>query len=215
MKLQIADCRLQIGALVFAVSLVCGPAVADEVIDRVYAVAGGSLIMQSDVLAARDLGLVPVANAPDPNRAVLSRLIDRALVLAEVDRYAPPEPSVQAIEAALEEVRGRFATADAFKTALAGAGVTEAHLRETLRQNLRIRGYYEQRFTVVLPGDDELGRYYRERADAFTRNGITAPFEDVRQQVLQMYIAERRNALAEEWIAGLRRRADIVDRYSK
>jgi len=211
--LRIVDCRLQIGALAIAASLVCGAAAGDEIIDRVYAVAGGYLIMQSDVLAARELGLVPVGNASDPNRVVLSRLIDRALVLAEVDRYAPPEPSVQAIEAALEEVRARFPTGDAFKRALAGAGMTEAHLRETLRQNLRIRGYYEQRFTVVLPGDDELGRYYRDRADAFTRNGVTASFEDVRQQVLQMYIAERRNALAEEWIAGLKRRADVVDRY--
>ena len=189
------------------------PAVADEIIDRVYAVAGGYLIMKSDVMAARDLGLVTPGNVPDPTRAVLSRLIDRALVLGEVDRYAPPEPSVQAIEAALDDVRSRFPTAEAFKRALDGAGMTEAHLRETLRQNLRIRGYYEQRFTVVLPGEDELGRYYREHTDAFTRNGVTASFEDVRQQVLQMYIAERRNALAEEWIAGLRRRADIVDRY--
>lgn len=206
-----------IGLLLTGVLGVCAvrPLTADEIIDRVYAVAGGYLIMQSDVLAARDLGLVSVGNAPDPTRAVLSRLIDRALVLAEVDRYAPPEPGVPAIEAALEEVRSRFATADAFNTALAAAGMTEAHLRETLRQNLRIRGYYEQRFTVVLPGDDELGRYYREHAEAFTRNGSSAPFEEVRLQVLQMYVAERRNALAEEWIAGLRRRADIVDRYGK
>lgn len=189
------------------------PAAADEIIDRVYAVAGGYLIMQSDVMSARELGLVPPGNAPDPNREVLSRLIDRALVLAEVDRYAPPEPSAQAVESALEDVRARFRTVESFNAALARAGMTEAHLRETLRQNLRIRGYYEQRFTVVPPGDDELGRYYREHADAFTRNGTVASFADVRQQALQMYIAERRNALADEWIAGLRRRADIVDRY--
>jgi hypothetical protein len=215
MKLQIGDCRLRIGALIIAVSIGIGAraAAGDEIIDRVYAVAGGYLIMQSDVIAARDLGLVSPGNAPDPIRAVLTRLIDRALVLGEVDRYAPPEPNVQAIEAALDEVRSRFPGAEAFKRALDGAGMTEAHLRETLRQNLRIRGYYEQRFTVVLPGEDELGRYYREHADVFTRNGVTASFEDVRQQVLQNYVAERRNALAEEWIAGLRRRADIVDRY--
>jgi parvulin-like peptidyl-prolyl isomerase len=186
-----------------------------EVIDRVLAVVAGQLITLSDVTAARDLGLQSAEGAADPVREILSKLIDRELIVAEVDRYAPPEPGVQAIESALEEVRSRFATAEAFQTALAGAGMTEAHLRETLRQNLRIRGYYEQRFTVVLPGEDELGRYYRERADAFTRNGSTASFEDVRQQVLQMYITERRNALAEEWIAGLRRRADIVDRYGK
>jgi hypothetical protein len=189
------------------------PVGADEIIDRVYAVAGGYLIMQSDVMAARELGLVPAGSATDPNREVLSRLIDRALVLAEVDRYAPPEPSTQAVESALDDVRSRFGSAEAFSAALARAGMAEAHLRETLRQNLRIGGYYEQRFTVVLPGDDELGRYYREHAAAFTRNGTVASFADVRQQALQMYIAERRNALAEEWIAGLRRRADIVDRY--
>jgi hypothetical protein len=199
-------------------TVLCGigaahPSAADEIIDRVFAVAGGTLIMQSDVLAARDFGLVSPGAAADPVREILSRLIDRALVLAEVDRYAPPEPSANAVEAALEEVRGRFATPEAMEAALARAGMSEAHLRETLRQNLRIRGYFEQRFTVVLPGDDELGRYYREHADAFTRNGLLLPFADVRTQALQMYLGERRGTLADEWIAGLRRRADIVDRY--
>jgi hypothetical protein len=221
MKLQIANRRLRIGIRLSAtaalvVALGVGHArgvVADEIIDRVFAVAGGSLIMQSDVIAARDLGLVSPGAAADPNREILSRLIDRALVLAEVDRYVPPEPSAAAVETALEEVRVRFKTPEGLEAALARAGMTEAHLRETLRQNLRIRSYYEQRFTVVLPGDDELGRYYRDHADAFTRNGSLAAFADVRQEALQMYIAERRRALADEWIAGLKRRADVVDRY--
>ena len=58
--------------------------------------------------AARDLQLVPVGAAADPIRAVLTRLIDRELVLVEVDRYAPPEPGAEAVDAEVRGVRARF-----------------------------------------------------------------------------------------------------------
>src|SRR5882672_5342805 len=75
--------------------LVLSASAVAETIDRVLAVAAGQLIMLSDVTAARDLGLVTLNKAVDPGQsigAILSTLIDRELVLAEVDRYAPPEP---------------------------------------------------------------------------------------------------------------------------
>ena len=62
----------------------------------------------------------------------------------------------------------------AFDAALARSGIDIAHLRETIRENLRIRGYLAQRFSVS---------------------------EDRRQQVV------------DDWVAGLRRRADIIDLY--
>ena len=104
--------------------------------------------------------------APDPLREILSRLIDRALVLAEVDRYAPPEPDAAAVDRAVDAVRARFATPEALAAALARVGISETHLRETLRGDLRIRAYLEQRFTVAQPGDEELGRYYRDQPRA-------------------------------------------------
>ena len=85
--------RTVIGAAVLA--LVFAPVLtrsarADEVIDRVLAVVAGDLIMQSDLRAARDLGLATAGDGVDPDRAILSQLIDRALILDEVERYAPP-----------------------------------------------------------------------------------------------------------------------------
>src|SRR5262245_29227888 len=68
-----------------------------ETIDRVLAVAAGQIITLSDVNAARDLGIATPGAAADPVRAVLSQLIDRELVLAEVERYAPPEPAPDAV----------------------------------------------------------------------------------------------------------------------
>ncbi len=186
---------------------------ADEIIDRVLAVAAGNLIMLSDVRAALEFGLVSPGSAPDPVREVLSRLVDRALVLAEVDRYAPPEPSAAAVDHALQAVRLRFSTPKAFAAALARVGMGDKYLRETLRGDLRIRAYLDQRFTVVAPTDDDLGRYYRDHPGAFTRNGRLIPFDEARQDVAQAVVTDRRRALVDEWMAGLHRRAEIADLY--
>lgn len=123
----------------------------DEVIDRVLAVVAGDLIMLSDVRAARDLGLVDPGAAPDPDRAVLLQLIDRALILNEVDRYAPPEPNADSVDRAIDTVRGRFASRQAFEAALSRVGLDEGQVRAVLRQNLRIRAYLDQRFVAETP----------------------------------------------------------------
>jgi hypothetical protein len=153
MKLQIADCRLQmakcgtVAAALLACVLSAGAARA-ETIDRVLAVVAGQLITLSDVTAASDLGLQSADAAADPVRAVLDKLIDRELVLAEVDRYAPAEPTVEAVDREVERVRQRFPSAAAFDAALARSGIDEVHLRETLRQDLRMRAYLDQRFST-------------------------------------------------------------------
>jgi hypothetical protein len=123
--------------------------VAAETIDRLLAVVAGQLIMLSDVTAATDLGLQSADGAADPVRAVLSKLIDRELVLAEVDRYSPPEPTAEAVDREVERVRQRFPSAAAFESALSRSGIDEAHLRETLRQDLRMRAYLDQRFSAA------------------------------------------------------------------
>lgn len=175
MKLQIADCRVQIGAaVVLACVLTAGQPARAEIIDRVLAVVGGSLITLTDVNAASELGLVPQGPSDDRVRVVLSRLIDRELQLAEVDRYAPPEPSAAEVEREVQIVQARFASLGAFDAVLARAGIDLAHLRETLRENLRIRAYLDQRFSVS---------------------------------------DERRQQVVDDWMAGLRRRADIIDLY--
>jgi hypothetical protein len=131
-----------------------GGAVRAETIDRVLAVAGGQVIMLSDVMAALDLGLVPDDSAADRVGAALAKLINRGLVLIEANRYAPPEPGDDAVERELAGVRGRFPSAAAFDAVLERSGLTEAQLRATLRENLRIRAYIAQRFA----GSDDARR---------------------------------------------------------
>ncbi|HWW87277.1 MAG TPA: hypothetical protein VNZ26_26950 [Vicinamibacterales bacterium] len=169
---------LPVLATVLAVVMALAAAVRAETIDRVLAVINANqLITLSDVTAARDLGLATAAidnDAPDPIRAVLSKLIDRELILAEVDRYAPPEPAAAAVDDEVQKVRARFPSPEAFEAALARSGIDLSHLRETLRQELRIAAYVTQRFPAT---------------------------------------GDRRQALINEWVAGLRRRGDIIDLY--
>ena len=188
-------------------------AFADEVIERVLAVAAGDVITLADVTAARVFGLVPTPPGPDPIGETLARLIDRSLMLTEVDRYAPPEPNPADIDVEFATVRARFPTEGAFDGALAKVGMDEKYLRETLRQNLRIRGYIEQRFTVPPPGDDELAAYYRLHLAEFSENGQPLALADAHGRLVDAILAERREALVNTWVAGLRRRAEVTNLY--
>lgn len=145
------ESRLRSWAVCVALSwvsvLASGLPLRAEVIERVMAVVGAEMILQSDVRAARVFGLVDSGGAGGGDDAVLSRLIDRALVLAEVDRYAPPEPTAAAVDDAVRRVRSRFASTEAVTRALAETGIDDAHLRAYLRDDLRIRAYLDQRFT--------------------------------------------------------------------
>src|SRR5205085_6678383 len=93
---------------VLAAMLLATTVVSAETIDRVLAVVAGQLIMLSDVVAVRDLGIVTADAGGDPVGSVLTKLVDRELMLAEVDRYAPPEPENADIDREVAAVRSRF-----------------------------------------------------------------------------------------------------------
>jgi len=207
MRLKTSDFRCQIGGT--AIWLLLAVAVPGaEVLDRVLAVVSGDLILMSDVRAARTFGFVTV-EGDDPDGQALTRLIDRALILAEVERFAPPEPEAAAVDRGVAALRPRFPSQEAFAAALALTGIEERHLREYVRQDLRMNAYLDQRFTSVPPGEEEIGRYYRDHPDLYTRNGVLRPFDAARPEIVQTLTAQGRRTLVNDWVASLRRRADV------
>lgn len=206
--------RLCATALLTLVGLAVAPRA--EIIDRILAVVEGQLITLSDVRAVTRLGLEPGVRdgGEDPVRRTLDALIDRQLVLVEVERYAPPEPAPASVESRLKALHARFPDMLAFVTTLHQVGMTEEHLRRYVRDALRIDAYLQQRFAATIqPADDEIAEYYRLHAEDYTRDGKLAPYAEVRALVRARLIDERRDVLVREWLAGLRRRADIVDLY--
>jgi hypothetical protein len=129
-----------------ALSATAQPAGA-ELVERTLAIVGGNAITLSDVRAALALGLV--AQATDVDAATES-LVERALKLREVERYAPPEPEVARIDARIADIRERLGTAQV-DAILAAGGITEARFRSWIRDDLRIATYVDQRFAADGP----------------------------------------------------------------
>ena len=135
--------------LAFVVGMILSAASAPraEIIDRIMAVVGGQPITLSDVNAALVFQLVqPPAGSADPLASVLDRLIDRNLMLAEVDRFQPPEPAPVEISLRIDELEQRAGSPAAFAQALAVTGTTRDQLRRHIRDDLRMATYLNQRF---------------------------------------------------------------------
>ena len=181
-----------------------------DIVDRVLASVGGRIVTMSDVRIAREFGLVTGAAATQDARAVLEQLIDRILILDEVERYAPPEPGDQDVKARLHAIRSRFNSLDGFVAAMKASGTDEAALTQWVRNDLRIEAYLNQRFASVMePTGEDLERYVREVDAEAERTDRNLPDDEVKRLARERAVAERRHALIREWIEGLRRRTSI------
>ena len=200
--------------IVFLAALGMAPAVRAEVIDRVLAVVDTQIITLSDVRAAVRFALVPQDVAVDPITAVMQRLIDRRLMLAEVDRYAPPEPASAAVDAAMTAIERRYKDALEMETALNQAAMPREDLRRYLRDTLRLDAYLQQRFaTVMQPSEEDIARYYREHAAEFTVAGTLRPLDQVREAARAGVMRGQREGFERQWVEGLRRRGSVQVLY--
>ena len=172
-------------------SALCPVSVRAEIIDRVLAILPGQIVTLSDVEAAIDLGLVEVPAGADRTAGGLSAFIDRMLMLNEVRRVAPPEPSPAAIDARMTRIRERLGAPADMARLLSTRGLDETVVRLFAADELRLAAYLDERFSAAAqPTDDE----------------IRQAGESARQSLAD----ERRRALVDAWTAELRRRADVT-----
>ena len=180
-----------------------------ELLDRTLALVGGQPITLSDARAAMTLGLVAADRSADPIPGVVGRLVDRELVLREVQRYAPPAPAESAVSARLDEFHKRF-TGDATLTSVLDRfGFTEARLVAWVRDDLRTQAYLAQRFaSASTPSDAQIAAAYNASRAEFDGRGQT--FEQAIPLLRERLTESRRNDLIADWLSDLRRRTDVV-----
>jgi len=196
--------------------LTCAPgeSAPSQLVDRVLAVVGAQVITLSDTRAVAACGLHDVAAAKDPTAAALDYLVNRALMLDEVNRYTVPEPDSKTIAGSLETLKARFPSAADFEAALARTAMTDERLRGFVRDTLRIEAYIDQHFGgAAMPTEPEIARYYQEHQEAFARGGRVPPLEEIRAEVVERAEAARREALVADWLERLRRRTQITVLY--
>ena len=82
-------------------------------------------------------------------------------------------------------------------------GVDMPWLEQWVRDDLRIQTYIEQRFAGAMEAtDDEIENYFREHASEFVRGGQRLPAAEAQSMA--------RQRLTDEWLSGLRKRAEIA-----
>jgi hypothetical protein len=173
-------------------------------LDRLLATVAGQPITLSDARAARLLR--DTAAGLDDERLV-SSLVDRELMRTEVERYAVANPPDAAIGERLHAAAVRAGGDAPFSAALARAGLSSAQARAIVRDDLRIEAYLDQRFaSTSQPTEDEVVSYYRIRHPEAT---VEAPSAEALAGARRDLARERRQKIVEEWLSGLRRRAEI------
>jgi hypothetical protein len=186
------------------------PFVHAQVLERIVATVGQQVITLSDTRAAVGLGLLPDA-ASLPLAQVVERLVDRELMRAEIDRFGVMAPAPELLASRIDAIRKRFANQQAFDAALEAHGLSDARFRAWVADDWRIEQYIQQRFDAASqPTDEDVLQYFQSREREFSANGRPRLFEEVRDEVRRRLLSARRQALVDDWVAGLKRRTEIV-----
>jgi general secretion pathway protein E len=127
----------------------------DLALSRLYGLADGETAAQAAPHGASGVGYEDdIQRLRDmASEAPIIRLVHR-LIASAVGQSASDihiEPAADSVDRELEAVRSRFASPSAYEATLARSGFDEKHLRETIRQELRLRAYLDQRFTAADP----------------------------------------------------------------
>ena len=200
---------MPLGRAALALIVACGlgvPLAAQTLLDRVVARVNGSVILLSDVRAAVLFGLV---DGPAESDDAVEQMVQRALLVEEVNRFPPPEPTAEAIESELARMRARAGVSidEVERT----TGLSAGNLRLFARDRLRIQSYIDQRFGLTVPlTDEQVLQYYRAHPEEFTTSGQLTPFERAQGLVRERASLEQRQRTISQWLRDLRARADVT-----
>ena len=194
--------------VVAACTVWLSPVPGQQLLERIVARVNGEVISLTDLKAAVALGVVEAPAGADETVAI-ERLIDRQLVLAEVARFAPPEPAPADVDRETATLTMRVGSNLA--GLMASTGIDEPRIRAIARDNLRIEAYLTQRFGATAQlTEEEVAQYYRIRPDEFTRDGTLTPFTQSEPLARARAGAERRASIVAQWMRDVRSRAEIT-----
>jgi len=200
---------MPLGRAALALIVACGLGVslaAQTLLDRVVARVNGSVILLSDVRAAVLFGLV---DGPAESDDAVEQMVQRALLVEEVNRFPPPEPTAEAIESELARMRARAGVSIDEVERTTGLGAE--NVRSFARDRLRVQVYIDQRFGLTVPlTDEQVLQYYRAHPEEFTTSGQLTPFERAQGLVRERASLEQRQRTISQWLRDLRARADVT-----
>lgn len=196
-----------------------GPSPTAVVLDRIAAVVGDDLILESEIRKLAGVGYLPreagESGAAYADRILQARIVEvlRERQLRKAGGLEPKREEVEARVAALEArvVKERGEPLD---TILARAGATRDELFRFVKRGMALESFVRERLSPTIKTTDaELRAYYDGpfREEARTR-GLAAlpPFEDVAEQIRELVRERRLNAEIERWTRQLRAETRVL-----
>ena len=193
-----------------------GPAV---LVDRIAAVVGDDLILESEVrklVAVRYLE----RKAGETDAVYRDRVLDQRIVdllrekqLRRSSGFDPKPEDVEARVVALEERLAKESGVSA-AAALAAAGTTREELASWVRRGLALDSFVKERLTPGLKlTEADLRAYYDTTfRDAAKKRGLpnVPPFDDVREEIREVVRELRLNAEIVRWTDQLRSETRVL-----
>jgi len=197
--------------------LIASRGTGGELIDRIAVRVDATVITQSEIV--RDLRITafldgrPVVLNPDTMRKAAERLVERALIRREMDanRY-PPAQLVEANHL-LDQIKGRFATEDIFRSMLAQYAIGEDDVRDHLLLQLTTLRFIEYRFrpAIQVPARD-IETYYETvfLPHAGQNHAQRIPsLDEVRGDIEKILTNQRVDQSLDRWLRETRLQVDV------
>jgi hypothetical protein len=188
-----------------------------EVVDRIVATAGKSIVTLSDVEQEQRMvcflnGGPPSLSDPARIRDLASKLVDRILIRQEMEGGVFPSSPKSETDAAMRATRQRFPTEDAYRAARNRCGVSEVELVRYLELQNEVLDFIDFR---VRPGlqisSEDIRAYYDEElVPTWNKNNeAVQPLEAVRDQIVALLTEREVNSRLDAWMKELRGQAEI------
>jgi peptidyl-prolyl cis-trans isomerase SurA len=190
-----------VGILIAALWL--GPAAsAQQVVDRVVARIGDSIITQSQIAElGRFQQLVDGKEQSATQR--LHELAEQWIVKRDATLNGFQAPSEQDVERSFADLEKRFGSAAVFDKRLHGAGLTDAEARQLLDREIFLSRYLDYKFRPeVLVDEQDIEEYYQKTlVPELKKAGRAAPpIESIADQVREVLIERGVSERAEHWL---------------
>jgi hypothetical protein len=201
-----------------ALLLLAVPFLGADIIDQVAATVDNQVITYSRIL--EEIRVTAFLNGEKPDfgpvnrRRTADRLIEQALVQREMNLTRYQQPGLSEIQDQLKQVKSRFGNEEAFRSALAASGITEAQLEAALIQQAALLRFIDLRFRPeVQVQESDVMRYCENVYLPELRKKGTTPepsLDEVRPKCEEDFTAQVVDRRVDTWLKESRERSRIA-----
>ena len=200
-----------------AIMALGGLAVHAAIIDRIAVSVGNRVITVADL--DREVRITAFLNNAKPDfsaankRKTAERMVDQTLIRSEIEVSRYLLPTAGEIDAALRELKNRYADEPAYRGALAQYGISEDDLKTMLLWQLTLVRFIDARFRPGIQiSAGQIQKYFNEHVRPSLEQahpGKSASLDDYREGIEQTLTGEAANQQVEQWLKDARGRTRI------